>query len=287
MKVLSLCGGGTSGYMTACFLSLIEKEIGKKIQDIFDFYAGTSTGSLVCGSLLVGKTPEEIKELYKNFHYEIFGSKKSFIVSLFKPMFNKEKFAKICNDTFGDIKLHDINKFFMAISLKLNKPELKPKFWKNWDAMDMDIRLSDCVIASASFPTGFVPHEIEGNHYYDGGLSANDPSLCALADAVSLLNADPYNIKMLTIQTDFHAGFESPEKFGGMLSVIRELPSLAVDSSERIVEYIINRIYGKKIATYITPKVYFPVDSNEWDKMENIVNITWNNQKEEILKFFQ
>lgn len=287
MKILSLSGGGTSGYMSASFLSLIEKETGKKITDEVKIIAGTSTGSLIGAALTAGMTPDEIKNLYVDLHKDIFGKGRGFIRNLFKPKFNIEDLIGVVQKHLGDKKIGDLENDFMCCALHLGRPHLKPKFWKTWDEKDKETKILDAVIASSCFPGGFSPHKVGEKYYYDGGLVANDPTLCVMADAVNYFKVDPKDLQVLSLQTDFHGGYDKPEKFKGLISIMTGIPSMCIDGSERIVDYIANRIYGKKVVTTITPKVYFPVDSNDWVEMDKVVETTWNENKEEILRFFR
>lgn len=287
MKILSLCGGGTSGYMTTRLLTKIEEEIGPSYLDKFDMIAGSSTGAIIGASLATGKTAAEVTQLYKDLHNDIFGKRKSFFFGLFKPLFDSDKLVESCEKYLGESKLGESNKHLLITSLRLSAPSLRPKFWKSWDFSDKEIRLSNCVVASSSAPVGFSPYKINDIYYYDGGMVANDPSLCAIADAIGDLGAKPENIDVLTFQTDFHSGFPKPEKFKGMLSVANHVSELCIDGGERKDEYIANRIYGRKVVTFITPWVYFPIDSNEWEQMDIAVDETWARQKDEILEFFK
>ena len=287
MKILSLCGGGTSGYMTTRLLSKIEEEIGPNYLDKFDMIAGSSTGSIIGASLATGKTAAEVTQLYKDLHKEIFGKRRSFLVGLFLPLFDDKKLIEACEKYLGETKISEANKHLLITSLRLSRPSLRPKFWKSWDNVDKDAKLSDCVIASSSAPVGFPPYKINDVYYYDGGMVANDPSLCAIADAIGEFGAKPELIDVLTFQTDFHYGFDNPEKFKGMLSVANHVSEFCIDAGERKDEYIANRIYGRKVVTYITPWAYFPIDSNDWDSMDAKVEETWTREKEQILAFFK
>ena len=64
-KILSLDGGGYKGLFTIACLAEIEKCCDIKVQEYFDLYAGTSTGSIIATGLAAGFTAEEILNLYK------------------------------------------------------------------------------------------------------------------------------------------------------------------------------------------------------------------------------
>lgn len=47
ITILSIDGGGIRGIIPAVLLAEIEKTTGKKIYELFDFFAGTSTGGIL------------------------------------------------------------------------------------------------------------------------------------------------------------------------------------------------------------------------------------------------
>ncbi|MEJ2560887.1 MAG: patatin-like phospholipase family protein, partial [Anaerolineae bacterium] len=51
--ILSIDGGGARGYITLHCLAQLEELTGQPAHEIFDFYAGTSTGSLIAAGLAI------------------------------------------------------------------------------------------------------------------------------------------------------------------------------------------------------------------------------------------
>jgi uncharacterized protein len=83
-RMLSLDGGGIRGALTLGFLKKLETIL-RQIEDnpdlllchYFDLIGGTSTGSIIASALAIGKTVDEITELYMNLGGKIFGEKRS------------------------------------------------------------------------------------------------------------------------------------------------------------------------------------------------------------------
>ena len=73
-KRLILCcdGGGVKGILTLQALKKLEEKVGARCIDIFDMFAGTSTGSIIAGSLACGIPVEELIRMYREMYYEIF-----------------------------------------------------------------------------------------------------------------------------------------------------------------------------------------------------------------------
>ncbi len=70
--ILSVDGGGAKGYMTLHCLAKLEELTGQPSYEIFDTYAGTSTGSLIAAGLAVGLTAQQLIDIYKNRLPEVF-----------------------------------------------------------------------------------------------------------------------------------------------------------------------------------------------------------------------
>ena len=71
MKVLSIDGGGIRGLIPALVLAEIERRTGRRIAELFDLIAGTSTGGILASALTrrgaddrARYSAEELVELY-------------------------------------------------------------------------------------------------------------------------------------------------------------------------------------------------------------------------------
>jgi predicted acylesterase/phospholipase RssA len=70
--ILSIDGGGAKGFMTLQCLAKLEEMTGKPAYEIFDLYAGTSTGSLIAAGLAVGLDARALIDIYKNKLPDVF-----------------------------------------------------------------------------------------------------------------------------------------------------------------------------------------------------------------------
>lgn len=76
IRVLSIDGGGTRGFIVLYMLAILEKMTGRKVSDLFDLIVGTSTGGLITG--LAAWSPismEEAKPYYRIMCKTIFTPK--------------------------------------------------------------------------------------------------------------------------------------------------------------------------------------------------------------------
>jgi patatin-like phospholipase/acyl hydrolase len=279
-KILSLCGGGTSGYLSACLLAYVEELIDGKIHEEFDMIVGVSTGSIIGSLLSTGHNSDEIKVIYRAFYKKVFGEKKAFWRTLFGPLYDNQMLKESMYELIGDARLDELPTKFMTYAVELNRPELKPQFWKSWKNDDY---LSDVVSASSCAPILFKPIEIEGKHYCEGGVILNDPSLFAYAEAKRLWGDE--EIKILDIQTDHNLGFENPSKLRSLYSYGKEILSISTDCGERSVSYTCKTLLGSNYLNLL-PHIYLDIDSDDWNAMETASGLLIIEQKDKLKNFF-
>ncbi|HPE75967.1 MAG TPA: patatin-like phospholipase family protein [Draconibacterium sp.] len=220
-RILSLDGGGIRGALTLGYLKKIETILRTKendpellLCDYFDLIGGTSTGSIIAAALAIGKSVDEIAELYMKLGGEIFGQKKKWYNPLQTWQFLKASYDyKALEDNlkaiFGTMTLEsDQIKTGLCIVAKradtnstwplINHP--KGKFFNTQLGKNKNIPLWQAVRASSAAPTYFVPQMIDVGDgqraaFVDGGVStANNPALTLLM--VATLKGFPFHWQM-------------------------------------------------------------------------------------------
>src|ERR1044072_2873193 len=86
-KMLALDGGGIRGVLTLSILAAIEKQVGQRLCDYFDYIAGTSTGAIIAAGLAKGMTVDELIAFYRANGPE---------------MFQRTRFLDRLNSLYGD-----------------------------------------------------------------------------------------------------------------------------------------------------------------------------------------
>lgn len=221
-KILALDGGGIRGALSLGYLKKLENTLKAKFPDkqdfrlcdYFDLVGGTSTGAIIAGSLAIGKTVDEIIELYMNIGGKIFGEKRNWwnpleTMKWLKANYSYQAMEDGLKHAYGDITLgSDKIKTGLCIVAKradtnsiwplINHPE--GKFYDSGNNKNKDIPLWQVVRASTAAPTYFAPQMIEVQKgqqaaFIDGGLSmANNPSLTLLM--IATLKGFPFHWKM-------------------------------------------------------------------------------------------
>ena len=219
-NILALDGGGIRGALTLGYLKKIETILREKhgndylLCDHFDLIGGTSTGSIIAAALAIGKSVDEIVDLYMDLGGKIFGKKRSFWNPLETWKFLKAGYDYIelensLKEAFGNITMEsDQIKTGLCIVAKradtnsiwpiINHP--KGKFYDTDMGKNKNIPLWQAVRASSAAPTYFAPQMIDVGDgqraaFVDGGVSmANNPALTLLM--VATLKGFPFRWSM-------------------------------------------------------------------------------------------
>lgn len=205
IRILSIDGGGIKGIIPGQILARIETELSKKrIAEHFDMIAGTSTGGILACALLCpedepGEKPkysaEEVVDLYFRWGGDIFEiplfHKIRTVGGLLDEKYPSDGIKEALQTYFADKKLSELLKptLITAYDVRARKTE----FFTQHDAKlkpEKDFYVRDVARATSAAPTYFECSRITsfGNTqpYYpliDGGVFANNPGMCAYAEA--------------------------------------------------------------------------------------------------------
>ena len=205
ITILSLDGGGIRGIISCIILRYIEEQLQKhdnpeaRLGDYFDMVAGSSTGGLIASVILCPDEKRKAKysiqkglELYSEKGGDIFQI--SFWEKLINPfgLFNEkisqEALEKNLNDFFGKLELKELIKPCLITSYDIENR--RAKLFNSYDAhLSTDnFYVKDLCRATSAAPTYFSPVQIKSMYgqvfsLIDGGMFANNPALCAYAEA--------------------------------------------------------------------------------------------------------
>lgn len=221
-RVLSLDGGGVRGIFVAKILSLIEKKLQLKAHEAFDLIVGTSTGSIIAGSIAVKYDLARLVEDYHENAPKIFQKRFSFC-GLWRSKYNSKILEEFLFNRLGDIKLGEIEKSLILNATNASVGDFhifKSSYQKKQRggdyARDGNIPLFKAVLASCAAPIYFDPVNIDGTLVCDGGIWANNPSLVGYTDARKNFQAE--RIKILSLGTGKTRKVYLPSNRWGYLS---------------------------------------------------------------------
>lgn len=205
IRILSLDGGGIRGIITCIILRYIEEQLQKyddpnaKLGDYFDLISGSSTGGLIASILLVPNSQKKAKYSIEKA-LELYAEKGEgiFSVKLWQKIINpfgilderisEKELEKQLNEFFGNLKLNEFIKPCLITSY--DTENRRAKLFNTLDGEDAidNFYVKDVCRATSAAPTYFEPAQIKslyGQTYtlIDGGVYANNPTLCAYAEA--------------------------------------------------------------------------------------------------------
>jgi len=217
-RILSLDGGGLRGIIPVLILKEIERRSGKRIIDLFDMIAGTSTGGLIACGITVSDdgihpkyTLQDIENVYTKRGNDIF-PKKNFIeriinsvTCLKRPRFSEVGIDKVLTDMFEDRRITNcILPIFITTFDLYNNNAL---FFKSRHALcypSKNALLKDVCRATSAAPT-YLPaykfnYDGKASVCVDGGVYINNPALAALVEISKHHNDYPYNFDCLSLE---------------------------------------------------------------------------------------
>lgn len=283
-RILSFDGGGLKGLLSLGIMERLSAELGGDawIRQA-DLYAGTSTGGLIALCLASGKPVAEISDFYRNEGPAIFNRKTwTYLTSLCKLLhvgYENRALDKALLGLFGDRRLHELDKKVLAVSFDLHQRQGKRAFWApkvfhNFPGQGQDADLARHVGLYTSAAPTFLP-SVAG--YVDGGVCANNPSMCALAqvlderiderqeqDAIHLLSigtgVNPESVNKKTVRWG---------ALGWNLKILRVI----MDGSVGIADYQCRQILGKERYQRLQPILDERIDMDDAKKIPELIRL--------------
>ncbi|PRM97939.1 patatin [Sulfurimonas sp. CVO] len=243
-RILCLDGGGIRGLYSAQILKRMKKDCNIDFYNDFDLIVGTSTGSILAGSIVKQIDIEKVIALYVNEGKNIFKKRWLSRIGLFASKYNPNPLKEQLKAIFKNTTLGDIEKPLLINATDIGNSTqfvFKTTFNGQQDSngntkelvRDKEILLSDAILASSSAPIFFPPHKIGNFLLADGGLWANSPVLVALAEAKKIFKMEPNDVIIVSIGTgveenDYHIntkwwGFLTGWKREKLISMILNL----------------------------------------------------------------
>jgi len=277
-RILSLDGGGIRGLITVILLQRLGTEPGLKgWLDQVDLVAGTSTGGLLALAIAKGLDLQTIRTLYENKGGEIFDdSWLDDIVDLgtiIGAEYDNKNLGRDVRNVLKDTTLGELKHSVLVTSFDLDnedkdptKRTWKPKLFHNIRGLDNDDgQLAYKVALYTSAAPTYFP-SVDG--YIDGGVFANNPSMCALAQTQDNRNNNRPSLSdvvLLSLGTGTSLTYIKGKNLDwGYAQWVKPLISLMLDGVGGIADYQCKQILGNhylRIAPKFPPGVSIPLDS--------------------------
>ncbi|MGH8078563.1 MAG: patatin-like phospholipase family protein [Lysobacter sp.] len=262
-RILSLDGGGIRGLVSCLWLAGVEDALHKAgkpgLLGSFDLIAGSSTGAFVACGLAMGVGPEKLADLYREQRDVIFPgiagrlwSRAGRLLSEgpSAPKYDAKGLEKVLKKVFGNATLGQA-KVSVLITC-YDTISRTPVMLKSFKPEHRELPMWEICRASSAAPTYFPAHpmKVEGHNcaLIDGGVVANNPTACAIAEALRKdANVDrTQDLVVLSVGTGERTrsiDLKSAQEWGALEWAIPIIDVL-FDGNTDSVDYIARQLVG-------------------------------------------
>jgi len=183
VKLLAIDGGGIRGLIPALVLAEIERRCGRRIADLVDMIAGTSTGGiLACALAKPDPLPAaRIADIYVEEGPRIFSrsllKRITSVEGYLDERYESDGLVAALERYLGDARLADA-----TVPVLLTVYDIERRAAVLLRRSD-DARMVDAAHATSAAPTYFEPVRVGDAALIDGGVYAVNPALLAYAEA--------------------------------------------------------------------------------------------------------
>ena len=228
-------GGGVRTLASITFLKLLEKKLGVKIHEKFDFFIGTSAGAISCLALASKNfsaidlekiwAPNNLKKTMQSSSWELrLGLLQS------NPKYTNVGKREVLKKYFGKTILGESNKPVAVLSYDIQKRS--PVLFRSYDKEDKDISSVDVGDATSAAPIYYPTAKVGNRYLIDGAIVANHPVLHGYVEAKKLFPDS--EIRVLSVGTGLSKrslNGEASMKWGIVGWLMHDLFGLMVESS--------------------------------------------------------
>ena len=284
--ILSVDGGGIRGLLTAILLERLEAAHPGFLDQV-TLFAGTSTGGLLALGLAAGLTPTEARALYEEegtfvFQDSLWDDIKDLGLTL-GAQYSLDNLKQALTDQFGGQTLDDLPKKVLISTFDLDNEASgpgdvrtwKPKFFHNYPGPDSDgdQLVVDVGIRTAAAPVYFPIYQ----GYIDGGVVANNPSMCALAQALDQDTGGQQvqDIALLSLSTGRNQAYlqaHDADWGWAQWAIDLRLIGVMLDGNTGLAHYQCQRILGERYHR-LDPLLPKKVDMDDVDAIPLLIDV--------------
>jgi patatin-like phospholipase/acyl hydrolase len=246
MRILAIDGGGIRGIIPALVLTELERRAGRPVADLFDLVAGTSTGGILACALTrpEARPAAELVDIYRTEGPKIFSRTPvrviTSVLGLADEKYDDTALNEALEHYLGDKLLGDAAPKLLLTSYDLEART--PKFFKSWREEDHAVPARIAARATAAAPTYFEPVQLGKMGLVDGGVFANDPAMCAYAEARRIAPDErPYVVSLGTGQQTDPIHYRDAKGWG-LVAWVRPLIDVVFDGVADTVDYQLREV---------------------------------------------
>jgi predicted acylesterase/phospholipase RssA len=194
-RILTLDGGGVRGIISLIWLERLEKHLGAAIGANVELIAGTSVGAIIGCALGSGRSAEEIHGMWVGSAHTAFSKPAGFSDHMRRfahlggmaPKYLDTGLVQMLKTVFGDLTMGELQ--HPTLALAYCPKSLSVHVFSSMSDEHKDLPVWEVCRASAAAPLFFSPHHMvidesgRKTPLLDGGVTANNPVVIALAEA--------------------------------------------------------------------------------------------------------
>jgi len=255
-RILSIDGGGIGGLVPCILLDRMETAAPGLLRGV-NLFAGTSTGGIIALGLAAGLTPKTLAELYSVRGKEVFqDSVFDNVLDLGNAIgaqYDNTNLKRLLTERLGKRTLDHLRPVLVSsfdLDSEKDMPDMprawKPKFFHNFPGDDSDGKelAVDVALRTSAAPTFFPTYQ----GYIDGGVAANNPAMCAVAQA--LRQGVPLNdIVVLSLgcgQTRMYLDLGGKDVKWGWTQWAKPLASFFIAANVGVAHYQCKQVLGAR-----------------------------------------
>lgn len=258
-RVLALDGGGIRGLLTSVLLERLEAACPGFLASI-DLFAGASAGGILALSLAAGIPPAEMSALFRDKGPNIFANDTIFdalghIDRLVIADYRNNTLKATLEERFGERRLGGLPRKVVVATFDLDSEHVtkagvrswKPKFFHNFpeETTDAEQLVVDLAMRTSAAPAFFPTYQ----GYIDGGVIANNPSLCGLAQALDPATGGQRlrNVALLSVGTGLSPKWiEGGTHDWGLAEWAPNLLGIMMDGVAGVADFQCRQILGER-----------------------------------------
>lgn len=253
MRVLAIDGGGIRGLIPALVLAELERRAGRRVYELFDLIAGTSTGGiLACALCAPDPLPaEEVAAIYEEEGPAIFDrsvwQRIRSAEGLLDEKYDAGALDRALERFIADKRLADTVPDLIVPAYDMSEPG--PFFFKTRNARQRrleDFPLTVVARATAAAPTYFEPLPVGERALVDGGVFAVNPAMSAFAEVLRFHpSADVVLLSLGTGQRTRSRRFADVDDWG-LVEWARPILDVVFDGISDAVDYQLRHVLGEE-----------------------------------------
>jgi uncharacterized protein len=251
LRVLAIDGGGIRGLIPALVLAELERRAERRVFELFDLIAGTSTGGIIaCAVCAPDPLPaEQVAAIYEEEGPAIFDrsvwQRIRSAEGLLDEKYDAGALDRALERFIGDKRLAEATPELIVPAYDMTEPG--PFFFKTRNARERqleDFPLTVVARATAAAPTYFEPLPVRGRAMVDGGVYAVNPAMSAFAEVLRFQpSAEVVLLSLGTGQRTRSRRFADVDDWG-LVEWARPILDVVFDGISDAVDYQLRHVLG-------------------------------------------